>query len=248
MDGLKPLSSYGPHPEDRRKYPETAFERDLGHQRHYHHELLLDRIIRDEPFFQIMYVYILGGFLGSGKTTLLMNIAAMYSKRGEKTAILVNESGQIGVDGATLRAQGYDAVELPNGCICCSLSGTLQSALKNIKADIDPDIIIIEPTGLALPQKVKELVHVSQIDADEIGIIGVADVQRFDDLIKKKENFFKMQMNKADVILINKIDLAKPGQLEEIEGYLKTNYPGKPIFAVSAKSGENLESLYELMR
>lgn len=195
-----------------------------------------------------MYVYILGGFLGSGKTTLLMDIAGMYAKRGEKTAILVNESGQVGVDGATLRAKGYDAVELPNGCICCSLSGTLQSALKNIKADIDPDIVIIEPTGLALPHKVKELVHVAQVDADEIYIIGVADVQRFDDLIKKKENFFKMQMNKADVILINKVDLAKPGQIDEIEQYLKTNFPGKPVIAVSAKTGENVDKLYELMR
>lgn len=195
-----------------------------------------------------MYVYILGGFLGSGKTTLLMDIAGMYAKRGEKTAILVNESGQVGVDGATLRAKGYDAIELPNGCICCSLSGTLQSALKNIKADIDPDIVIIEPTGLALPHKVKELVHVAQVDADEIYIIGVADVQRFDDLIKKKENFFKMQMNKADVILINKVDLARPGQIDEIEQYLKTNFPGKPVIAVSAKTGENVDKLYELMR
>lgn len=193
-------------------------------------------------------MYILGGFLGSGKTTLLMNIAGMYAKRGEKTAILVNESGQVGVDGATLRAKGYDAVELPNGCICCSLSGTLQSALKNIKADIDPDIVIIEPTGLALPHKVKELVHVAQVDADEIYIIGVADVQRFNDLIKKKENFFKMQMNKADVILVNKIDLAKPGQVEEITDYLTKNFPGKPVIPVSAKNEENLDKLYELMR
>ena len=51
----------------------------------------------------LMYVYILGGFLGSGKTTLLMKIASMYTKRGLKTALLVNESGEIGVDGATLR-------------------------------------------------------------------------------------------------------------------------------------------------
>ena len=81
----------------------------------------------------------------------MMKIASMYIIRGEKTALLVNESGEIGVDGATLKAQGYDAIELPNGCICCTLSGTLQSALKNIKKDIDPDIIIVEPTGLALP-------------------------------------------------------------------------------------------------
>ena len=127
-----------------------------------------------------MYVYIMGGFLGSGKTTLLMKLASMYTKRGLKTALVVNESGSVGVDGATLKAEGYDAVELPDGCICCSLSGTLQSALKNIKKDIDPDIIIIEPTGLALPHKVKDLVRVSMIDDDGTFIIGVAVLQDAD--------------------------------------------------------------------
>ena len=195
-----------------------------------------------------MYVYILGGFLGSGKTTLLMKLASMYTKRGEKTALLVNESGEIGVDGATLKAQGYDAIELPNGCICCSLSGTLQSALKNIKKDIDPDIIIIEPTGLALPHKVRELVKVSMIDPDDIFIIGVADVQRFDDLVKKKEQFFKMQMSNADFILINKKDLARPGQIEEVTGWLNKEVPGKPVEAISAKTDENIDKLYEMMR
>ena len=195
-----------------------------------------------------MYVYILGGFLGSGKTTLLMKIASMYTKRSLKTAIVVNESGSVGVDGATLKAEGYDAVELPDGCICCSLSGTLQSALKSIKRDIDPDIIIIEPTGLALPHKVKDLVRVAMIDDEATYIIGVADVQRFEDLIKKKEQFFKMQMSKADFILINKMDLAKPGQLEEITGWLKKEYPDKPIMPISAKTDENIDKLYEMMR
>lgn len=197
---------------------------------------------------RVMYVYILGGFLGSGKTTLLMKLASMYTKRGEKTALLVNESGEIGVDGATLKAQGYDAIELPNGCICCSLSGTLQTALKNIKKDIDPDIIIVEPTGLALPHKVRELVQVSMIDPDEIFIIGVADVQRFDDLVKKKEQFFKMQMSNADFIMINKMDLARPGQIEEVTDWLNKEFPDKPVFAVSAKTDENIDQLYEMMR
>ena len=205
-------------------------------------------LISDDSLAQIMYVYILGGFLGSGKTTLLMKIASEYTKRGLKTALVVNESGSIGVDGATLKAEGYDAVELPDGCICCSLSGSLQAALKSIKKDIDPDIIIIEPTGLALPHKVKDLVRVSMIDEDETFIIGVADIQRFEDLIKKKEQFFKMQMSKADFILVNKMDLAKPGQLEEITGWLKKEYPDKPIMPISAKTDENIDKLYEMMR
>ncbi len=195
-----------------------------------------------------MYVYILGGFLGSGKTTLLMKLASMYSKKGIKTAILVNEAGEIGVDGATLKAEGYDAIELPDGCICCSLSGTLQSALKNIKKDIDPEIIIIEPTGLALPHKVKELVHYSMIDPDEMFIIGIADIQRFDDLIKKKEEFFKRQMFGADFILINKSDLSTPEKMDSAINWLKSEYPEKPIIPVSTKTGENLDKVYEMMQ
>ena len=195
-----------------------------------------------------MYVYILGGFLGSGKTTLLMKIASMYTKRGLKTALLVNESGEIGVDGATLKAEGYDAIELPDGCICCSLSGTLQSALKNIKRDIDPEIIIVEPTGLALPHKVKELVHYAMIDEEATYIIGVADVQRFEDLIKKKEQFFKMQMSGADFVLINKCDLATPEKIEQIKAWVHESFPEKPIQEISAKTGENMDKLYEMMK
>ncbi len=194
-----------------------------------------------------MYVYILGGFLGSGKTTLLMKLASMYTKRGLRTALLVNESGEIGVDGATLKAEGYDAIELPDGCICCSLSGTLQTALQNIVEDIDPDIIIVEPTGLALPHKVKELVASSGIETEGTYIIGITDVERFEILVSKKEEFIKRQMIEADFVLINKIDLAKPGQVESIEGWFNKEFPGKKVMTISAKTGENMESVYEMM-
>ena len=195
-----------------------------------------------------MFVYILGGFLGSGKTTLLMKLASMYTKRGLKTALLVNESGEIGVDGATLKAEGYDAIELPDGCICCSLSGTLQTALKNIEDDIDPDIIIIEPTGLALPHKVKELVASSGIESEGTFIIGISDVERFEILVSKKEEFIKRQMMGADFVLINKKDLAKPGQVESINAWFKKEFPDKKVMVISAKTGENLDAVYEMMK
>ena len=195
-----------------------------------------------------MYVYILGGFLGSGKTTLLMKLASMYTKRGLKTALLVNESGEIGVDGATLKAEGYDAIELPDGCICCSLSGTLQSAVQNIVEDIDPDIIIVEPTGLALPHKVKELIQSANVENDGIYIIGITDVERFTILVSKKADFIKKQMVEADFVLINKKDIAKPGQVEEITAWFGKEFPGKKVMVISAKTGENMDSVYEMMK
>jgi len=192
-----------------------------------------------------MDVFIIGGFLGSGKTTMLLDLAKVYTGKGLKTAIIVNESGEVGVDGATIKAEGYSATELPEGCICCTLVGTLQATLRNIKRDLDPDVLIIEPTGLALPHKVKQFVHNAMIDEDSCSIIGLADVERFDTLLEKKEAFYKMQMSGSDLILINKMDLAEPGQIEHIKAWFAQNFPGKPVQEVSAKTGENMDKLYD---
>jgi len=194
-----------------------------------------------------MEVFIVGGFLGSGKTSLLMKLAENYTKNKKRVALLVNESGEIGVDGATLKAQGYDSIELPSGCICCTLAGTLLNALKNIKNDIDPDVIIIEPTGLALPHKVKEMVRQACIDEDRCMIIGIADIQRFNDLVTKKEDFFTRQMHGSEFIMINKADLAKPGEIENATAWLKSRFPDKEVIPVSVKENTNLERVFELM-
>ena len=194
-----------------------------------------------------MEVFIVGGFLGSGKTSLLMKLAENYTKNKQRVALLVNESGEIGVDGATLKAQGYDSIELPSGCICCTLAGTLLNALKNIKNDIDPDVIIIEPTGLALPHKVKEMVRQACIDEDRCMIIGIVDIQRFKDLVAKKEDFFTRQMHGSEFIMINKADLAKPGEIEDATAWLKSRFPDKEVIPVSVKENTNLERVFELM-
>lgn len=194
-----------------------------------------------------MRIFILGGFLGSGKTSLLLRIAGNLSDKGEKVAIIVNESGSIGVDGETIKQKGYDSIELPDGCICCTLAGSLQNALKSIKEDIDPDIILVEPTGLALPHKVKDMVRTACIDEESTQIIGIVDVQRFKLFVSKKKDFFIRQLSSADFIVINKEDLAKPGQIDEIKTWLSAEFPGKQIVSASVKNKTNLEKIYELM-
>ncbi len=194
-----------------------------------------------------MHVFIIGGFLGSGKTTILLSLAKLYTGKGKSVAIIVNESGEVGVDGSTIKAQGFSATELPEGCICCSLVGSLQATLKQIKSDIDPDILIIEPTGLALPHKVKQFVHTSMIDEDSCSIIGLADADRFDSLIEKKENFYKMQMSGSDIVLINKSDLVTKDEISHITAWFSENYPSKPVFSVSAKTDAGMEVLYDFI-
>ena len=78
-------------------------------------------------------------------------------------------------------------------------------------------------------------------------IVGIADIQRFKDLITKKEDFFLRQMNGSEFIMINKADVAKPGEIEEATAWLKGHFPDKEVIPVSVKENTNLERVYELM-
>ena len=195
-----------------------------------------------------MYIYVLGGFLGSGKTSLMIDLTSMYIDRGKRVALLVNESGDIGVDGTTLKREGYDAIEMPQGCICCTLSSSLKKGIQNIVKDIDPDIIMIEPTGLALPHKVKEIIRTAMVGEEETIIIGIADIQRFDDLIKKKEDFFKRQMVGSDFILVNKSDLSTKEKMDEVLDWLRFEFRDREIIPVSLKTGENMDKVHGMIK
>ena len=191
----------------------------------------------------MMKIHIIGGFLGSGKTTLIMAMADRYMDNGLKVTILENEAGEIGVDGAVLRNKGLNAVELTNGCICCTLTGTLQSTMRAIERDIDPDILIIEPTGLALPHKVAEMIR-GTVDDEVVSIIGVCDAVRFSLLVEKKEEFIRMQLSKSDILWINKIDSVGTDEIEKVRSWLSSICPKVPIYQLSGKTGEGLDEAF----
>jgi G3E family GTPase len=199
------------------------------------------------PLSDAMYVYILGGFLGAGKTTLLMKIASRYIASGKKVSVLVNEMGEIGVDGATIRSGGYNAVELPDGCICCTLATTMIEALQDIKNDFRPDVILIEPTGLALPGKVRESVESAQLGEDLLMNIGVVDGPRFEVFLAKRGDFLKEQLGCSDILVLNKMDVTKPEEAVRISEWAKSEL-GKDVIPVSARNGTNLEKVFAGMR
>jgi len=198
-----------------------------------------------------MRMIVMGGFLGSGKTTILMKIANTFIGKGKKVAVLVNDIGEIGVDGKTLAAEGYNTTELPDGCVCCSLKSELQIAVRNIAKDLNPDIMLIEPTGLALPCKIVEAIggtkelfdDMPDFDAPEI--VGIVDAVRFPVFAKKKEKFVLEQLEGSKAVIINKIDVASAKCLTDTEMWLSINVGKIPMYKTSALTGQGMKEALE---
>ena len=197
-----------------------------------------------------MDIHILGGFLGAGKTTLLMRLVSMFSDKGKKVAIIVNEAGSVGVDGTTIKGKGYNAVELPQGCICCTLVGALQESLVQVVNDYHPDVLIIEPTGLALPGSVRTSVEVIKgrfIEYDKLDIVGMLDGPRFDIFVEKKKDFYVKQLKDSDVLAVNKKDLISEDKLKEIIAWLNEQFPGIKTVPMVATTGEGVDEVFGVL-
>ncbi|MEY3751046.1 MAG: hypothetical protein RLZZ11_16 [Cyanobacteriota bacterium] len=166
-------------------------------------------------------VTILTGFLGAGKTTLLNHI--LSNQQGVKTAVLVNEFGEIGIDNDLIIATGEDMVELSNGCICCSINGELLEAVYRILDRPDPvDYLVVETTGLADPLPVAMTFLGSDLrDATRLdSIITLIDAENFSDEILDGE-VARAQVVYGDILLLNKCDLVGEERLSEVEARLK---------------------------
>jgi len=166
-------------------------------------------------------VTILTGFLGAGKTTLLNHI--LSNQQGVKTAVLVNEFGEIGIDNDLVVATGEDMVELSNGCICCSINGELLDAVYRILDRPDPvDYLVVETTGLADPLPVAMTFLGSDLrDATRLdSIITLVDAENFGPEILAGE-VARAQVVYSDMLLLNKCDLVDEARLDAVEQELR---------------------------
>lgn len=163
-----------------------------------------------------MKVNLLFGFLGSGKTTLAKHLLARPSN-SVKTAIIVNEFGEVGVDGEILRGNNIDVVELNSGCLCCTLRGSLMMAVEELRDKAKVQRVIVEATGIAQPAELLETL--AEFTGDrrlDIGpLVTVVDCAKMAKLESMLGDFYLDQIENADIIIANKIDLATPEQLEE---------------------------------
>jgi len=166
---------------------------------------------------QGMPVTIITGFLGSGKTTLLNHI--LSNQQGLKTAVLVNEFGEIGIDNELIVSTDENMVELSNGCICCTINNDLVDAVyKVLEREEKLDYLVVETTGLADPLPVAltflgtELRDLTRLDS----IITVVDAANYSlDLFNSQAAY--SQIAYGDVILLNKTDLVDEASLNDLE-------------------------------
>ena len=156
---------------------------------------------------------LLSGFLGAGKTTLLKRIIAWETGLAD-TVVLVNEFGDIGIDGSLLKDSGSDVIELTSGCICCTLSADLKQSLISIWNRFKPRRIFIESSGVADPKSLTSILNQPELSQrmDLKKIITVLDA----DFWEAREAFgplFYNQLEMAHLILLNKIDLVAKSKI-----------------------------------
>ncbi|MFC3024887.1 CobW family GTP-binding protein [Vibrio zhugei] len=170
---------------------------------------------------------IITGFLGSGKTTTILHLLKQKPAH-EKWAVLVNEFGEIGIDGAMMTEQGAWIKEVPGGCLCCTAGVPMSVAITALLRE-KPDRLLIEPTGLGHPQEViAKLVadqYVPYIDLK--ATIALVDARHFGDERYTQNETFNQQLLCADIVMMSKADMASDAEHGQFVDWVARQEPAK---------------------
>jgi len=188
-----------------------------------------------------MKTTIVCGLLGAGKTTFIRSFIRSV-RDSERAVVLVNDFGKAGIDGEIFSGDGIESVELPSGCVCCTLKFDLITTIEKIKKEFSPDHLLIEPSGVASASGVLEALDLLKIGP--ITVIAVVDVTEFLELHEGEiyGEFFEDQIVNADIILVNKSDLADEETIIKTMDLLGSMNTSALIFrTVNAVLDERLE-------
>jgi G3E family GTPase len=203
-----------------------------------------------------MKLIIFSGFLGAGKTVAITSLARYLTSASEggnglapgtKAVIIENEIGDVSFDKSMLRGEGHEVLNLMAGCICCSLSGDLLTTLRETVPWYNPDYVIFEPTGLAFPEKILEVIE-SEENIEWIKTVTVVDANRYKKLADRAPLLIEAQIKNADTIFINKIDLVDEGELGEVADAVRALNPDADITLLSANEGISDEVWKEVIK
>ena len=174
---------------------------------------------------------IVSGFLGAGKTTLIKKLLA-EAFPGEKLVLIENEFGEISIDGGFLKESGVQISEMSSGCICCSLVGDFNKALKDVQAQFQPDRILIEPSGVGKLSDVIVAVENTVADVPDMKLnsfVTVADATKVKVYMKNFGEFYNNQIESAGTIILSRTQKLSQEKLEAAAAMLREKNPDAAI-------------------
>ncbi len=189
---------------------------------------------------------IVSGFLGAGKTTFIKRVLEIV--KNEKTVLIENEFGEVGIDGGFLEDSGIEIKEMNSGCICCSLVGDFTSSLKEILEKYEPQRVIIEPSGVGKLSDVMKAVELVESNLKiELGkSVTVVDANKCKMYAKNFGEFFNNQIQYADIIVLSRTDVADEKKQAKAVEIVREINPTAKIITTPLKQLDN-EQIFEIL-
>ena len=162
-----------------------------------------------------MKILLVSGFLGAGKTTFIKEMAKNINL---EFIVLENEYADIGIDGDFLDEKNLNVWEMSEGCICCSMKGDFKSSIKKIYLEINPEYLIIEPTGVGMLSSIIE--NIREIDSEDIEILNpltLIDITSFNEYLETFNNFFIDNLKNTGKVILTKLENYNPFDIENIK-------------------------------
>ncbi|WP_131989498.1 GTP-binding protein [Chthoniobacter flavus] len=197
----------------------------------------------------------IGGFLGAGKTTAVAKLAQRLTERGLKVGLITNDQGRELVDTQMLRAKGFATEEIPGGCFCCRFNSLVEAADRLTTAS-QPDVFIAEPVGSCTDLVATVTYPLRRIYGDHFTIAPVSvlvdpvraarvlGLESGGNFSEKVIYIYKKQLEEADIIVINKLDLLGPERVDQLHAGLAAQFPRATVLSASARAGTNLDAWY----
>ncbi len=186
-----------------------------------------------------MQLLVVTGFLGSGKTSLIVGVARAALELGRRVAIVVNEVGEIGVDGLVLDELDLDVWEIANGCICCTLSSDLVATLHDLAEGFRPDLVVVEPSGVAEPGNIlAAMPYYDGPPLERVTTTCVVDPTRIDDIYEVLSPLITKQIAGSQLVVLTKPDLASEDEMEGAQQIIARINPS--VRAIPTDTGQPL--------
>jgi len=196
-----------------------------------------------------LQLIIVSGFLGSGKTALVTALARqLVEKMQRRVMLVVNDVGEIGIDGQLMRRLGTDVYEIFGGCICCQLGSDLVTLLQEVAVQYPVDLILMEASGVAEPARIVDTVRRYGPPDLAVKVLALVDATRWLEMRPVLEPLLTGQVLSADWILVNKVDAAIPEVVTAVVDDIRSlNQPGE-IIPLATSREEDVARVARIIR